>query len=112
EYIALTEPRAGVLSNLELKTLDEIIEFVCAQNTAKTISELSHNRAWDMVDFGEIIPYNSVFMILPTQVSLESMEWASSQAGAIEAERSKGNTVGGTDFGSIRRRVLEIHGHR
>ena len=104
------QPKIELLSKRELALLDEIIDFVCAQNTAKTISEFSHSRAWEMVDFGDEIPYNSVFMILPTQVSPESMEWGASQAGSIEAERSKGNPMGGTDFGAIRRRVLERHG--
>lgn len=112
EYVARVEPKIGLLGKRELALLDEVMDFVCARNTAKTISEFSHNRAWEMVDFGEEIPYNSVFVILPTQVSLEATEWGASQAGAIEAERSKGDAMGGADFGVIRRRVLEMRGAR
>ncbi|WP_162913996.1 Panacea domain-containing protein [Taklimakanibacter lacteus] len=112
EYVARAQPRTELFSKRELDLLDEVIDFVCARNTAKTISEFSHNRAWEMVEFGAEIPYNSVLLILPTQVSPEAIEWGASQVGAIEAERSKGDAMGGTDFGAIRRRVLERHGAR
>lgn len=107
EYIALQEPEAERLSSSERALMDEVIDFVCRNNSAKTISEFSHNRAWEIAEFGEVLPYNSVFQIFPTQVSPETMEWASAEVERIEAARSQGRALGSVSFGDFRRRVLE-----
>jgi hypothetical protein len=84
-----------------------VIEFVCLNNSAKTISEFSHNRAWEIAKFGDVIPYNSVFSIFPTQVSLEAMDWARDEVEKLEAEGSLTDTVGSVTFADFRSRVLE-----
>lgn len=89
----------------EKALVDEVIEFVCDQNTAKTISEFSHNRAWEMAEFGEILPYASAFYMFPSEVSPEAFAWAEKEAKEIEAARSRGDTVGFVDFRTFRSRV-------
>ena len=110
EYIALRKPEADRLSVDELKLLDEVIDFVCRSNTAKTISDYSHNRAWEMAEFGDVLPYHSVFHLFPTQVSQEAMDWASGEVKKIETERSHHEAVGGTPFRDFRNRILETRG--
>jgi hypothetical protein len=107
EYIAVESPETNRFSNIEKELLDEVIEFVCFNNSAKTISEYSHNRAWEIAEFGDILPYTSVFHIFPTQVSPETMEWASAEVKKIEDQRSSGRALGSVPFGDLRRRVLE-----
>lgn len=106
EYVALQCPEIERLSAAETALLNDVIGFVCFANTAKTISEYSHNRAWELAEFGEVLPYNSVFHLFPTQVSLEALEWASAEADQIEAERSQGNALGDVDYAVFRRRFL------
>jgi hypothetical protein len=84
------------------------MDFVCVNNTAKTISEFSHNKAWEIADFGDVITYNSVFNLFPTQVSPETLEWASQEAKAIAAERSKKDPVETRVFGSLREKILAL----
>jgi hypothetical protein len=110
EYIPLKKPETNRLNESELSLLNDVIEFVCRNNTAKTISDYSHNRAWDLAEFGEVLPYHSVFHLFPTQVSQEAMEWASGEVKQIEAERSHDKAVGGTAFRDFRNRVLETRG--
>lgn len=107
EYIAVESPEIDRLSKIERELLDDVIEFVCLNNSAKTISEYSHNRAWEIAEFGEVLPYNSVFSIFPTQVSPEALEWAKAEVDALEAEGSLKDTVGGVTFADFRNRVLE-----
>lgn len=107
EYIAKESPEPNRLNANEEHLLDEVLDFVCRQNTAKTISDFSHNRAWEMAEYGDILPYHSVFHLFPTQVSQEAMEWASGEVAKLEGERSNDKAVGGTAFRDFRGRVLE-----
>jgi hypothetical protein len=106
EYVALRPPDIERLSESERSLLDEVIEFVCRNNTAKTISDYSHNRAWEMAEFGDVLPYHSVFHLFPTQVSQEAMDWASGEVRKI-AEGPRREALGGTPFRDFRSRVLE-----
>jgi hypothetical protein len=107
EYHARRQADPGRLSEREKGVVDAVIDFVCNENSAKTISELSHNRAWDLAEFGEPLPYVSVFQIFPTQVSPEAMEWGEKQVGEIAAERSRSNPLDYVSFASFRSRVLQ-----
>ncbi len=108
EFIAKEHPDLARLSNDEVALLDEVIEFVCNENTAKTISEYSHNAAWEIAAFGEELPYNSVYHIFPTQVSLEAFEWGAEQVADIEAyKRSRGGTLEGRSLRDVLRGIRE-----
>lgn len=106
-YVPLRDPDVSQIPESERSLLDDAIEFVCNQNTAKTISEFSHNKAWEMVTMGEEIPYQSAFSLFPLEVSLEATDWASSVAPEIEAERSKRPELGYESFAAFRSRVQE-----
>ena len=110
EYIPLESPDIDRLSRIEQEVLDEVINFVCFDNTAQTISEFSHNQAWETVGFGEVLPYYSAFSLFPTQVSLETLEWAEGETAKIEAERSKEGALEYKDFSDFRRSVLAALG--
>jgi hypothetical protein len=107
EYIARESPEIGRLNKAELYLLDEVIEFVCFSNTAKTISDFSHNRAWELAEYGDVLKYNSVFHIFPTEVSLDTMEWATAEIKEIEARRQSGEAVGRIPFRALREKVME-----
>nr|WP_306267658.1 Panacea domain-containing protein [Pararhizobium sp. IMCC3301] len=107
EYIPLVEPEIDRLNKVERLMLDEMIEFVCRNNTAKTISQFSHNRAWEIADFGEELPYHSALHIFPSEVSPDALDWAAGEAEEIEAERSKADSLGFTDYATFRARVLQ-----
>jgi hypothetical protein len=59
DFIALRKPDPSALSNEEVDLLTTVIDFVCAR-TAREISELSHNLAWEAVSMGGTIPYFTV----------------------------------------------------
>jgi hypothetical protein len=106
EYIAVESAETHRFSNIEKKLLDEVIEFVCFNNSAKTISEFSHNRAWEIAEFGDVLPYNSIFHVFPSEVSPETMEWATAEVEKLEDQRSSGRALGSISFGDFRSRVL------
>jgi hypothetical protein len=107
EFHALAEPGTERFNEDELLLVDEVIEFVCKNNSARTISEFSHNRAWEMAEFGEVLPYVSAFYMLPSQVSKEAFDWVESEVTGIEAAESRADTVDLEDYRAFRSRLLE-----
>lgn len=61
------------LDDEERAILTEVTEWVCRNNSAKSISEFSHNIVWEMVEFGEDIPYHLAIHLVPTDVSEEAL---------------------------------------
>jgi hypothetical protein len=106
EYLPRRQPNLACLAPDEVALLDEVIDFVCRNNTAKDISELRHSRAWEITALGEEIPYHTAFLIFPSVVSEEAMEWAEGEAQDIEDQRSKSNPVGYTSLADFRGRIL------
>jgi hypothetical protein len=88
-YLPEREPDLSIFTEGEISLVTDVIDFIANHNTAKTISEFSHNRAWEMAEFGAEIPYHTAFALFPSQVSHEAIEWAASVAGEVEAERSQ-----------------------
>jgi hypothetical protein len=107
EYVPLVEADISRLSKEEIILLDQVIDFVCSENTAKTISEYSHQAPWEMVEFGEEIPYHSAFLLYPSEVSLEALEWAEAEAKNIVDQGARSEQVVYTDGSVFRRRLLE-----
>jgi hypothetical protein len=98
-------PNLSALSEEEKQLISDVTDFVANQNTAKTISELSHTQAWEMAEFGAELPYYSAFALFPTIVSSETIEWAKSMVDEIEAERSKRPAVAHKELRDLRSRV-------
>lgn len=110
EFIALEQPEMERLSNTEIELLDEVIEFVCLGNSARTISEYSHNKAWEIAGFGDVLPYHSAYHLFPSEVSLETLNWAESEAKKIEVQGRESGVLETTSFENFRDRVLEASG--
>jgi hypothetical protein len=102
-YIATDNVDVSHFSDQQTALVSDIIQFVCYNNTAKTISELSHDKAWQNVEFGAVIPYHSAYSLFPSIVSEETMEWAEKEVRALETEtpgRSKVASAPVRDFRS------------
>lgn len=106
QYTASREADLSRFSSEEISIIDKVIEFVC-ENSAKTISEFSHAAPWEMVEFGDEMPYHGALHLIPTQVSLEAMEWASAEAAQVVDTRARSKVVDFADFATFRGRVLQ-----
>ena len=107
EYRSKKRHDAGSLTNLQTDLLNEIVDFVCNQNSAKTISELSHNRAWEMVDFGQIITYKSAIHMFPIDVSSDTMDWAGKEVARLADKNSEIGALDYKLFSDLRNGILE-----
>ncbi len=58
--VALRPPDVSMFSADELKTVDYWIEHIDKEHTATTISEQSHDYAWDIAPMGEVLPLYAI----------------------------------------------------
>lgn len=69
-------PKSNLLSAHEQDLLDAVIDFVCGM-TANEISDLSHQAPWENVKLGDIISYESAFLLIPpNEITQELKDWA------------------------------------
>lgn len=106
EYMALANEQSGVLNDEERGLLNEVIAFVCHQNSARTISEFSHKLPWELAEFGEEIPYDTALLLYPTQPSPEAFEKVSEGFAEIETARQSASAVDLPVLSAFRSRVL------
>lgn len=107
QFSPKAQPKLSHLCKEQTDLLDEVIDFVCRNNSAKSISEFSHNAAWEVAEFGDVLPYSSVFMIFPTDVSDDALDWAEGEGNKIAAEKQGKTSMGAVTYADFRSRVLE-----
>lgn len=108
-YVALADPERGRLAVEEVALLDEVTDFVCNRNSARTISEFSHQLPWELAEFGEVIGYETALMLLPSEPSVAAFSIVSAEARAIEDSRSRGDAVARSTYRDFRSRVQSAH---
>lgn len=82
EYIALVEPDLSCFSAEEIATVDYVIDKICREHTARSISEHSHDSAWQIAENGEEIPYHAVLASREGEVTAADIKWAYQQIAA------------------------------
>ena len=63
------------LADSEVLIIKEVADFIRGVS-AREISELSHNAAWDIAEMGEVLPYFTALQILPVEITDSDMTWA------------------------------------
>lgn len=67
------------LSASEVELVKEVADFVRGKS-AKEISAISHNAAWESVDLGQPIPYFTAFRLVPPETDESDRQWAAQAA--------------------------------
>ena len=75
EFIVHRPASADFLPSDEHAIVEEMIKFVCEENTATSISDASHDHIWKAADDGEEIPHFTVFA-RPGKITSDDREWA------------------------------------
>jgi len=105
-YVALVDEPAGILTNEETAILDDVIDFVCRRNTAKSISDYSHKLPWELAEMGDVIEYHTAILLFPNEPSPKAFELAKEGAKEVEASQSAGNAVAVASLADFRDRLL------
>jgi Protein of unknown function (DUF4065) len=89
QFWALTEPELRELSAEQVATLATYTRAVCDHHTAVSISDVTHNLAWELADVEEEIPFAAFMAAVgasrPTPAELAEIE---AQLGSQDAHLS------------------------
>jgi len=92
-FTSLAAVPASRLSESERALLGEVIEFVCRNNPAKSISDFSHARAWDAACLGQVMSYDTAMNIVAAELADDDLSWAITKAANVANEESRGAPV-------------------
>jgi hypothetical protein len=76
KFFATDEPDISAFSPEEIAIVDRIIDDVCYEHTARSISDLSHDITWRMHEIGEEMPLYRSHVMRLGQVTDEDIAWA------------------------------------
>ncbi|MCW4462215.1 Panacea domain-containing protein [Sphingomonas sp. BT-65] len=75
EHVWLQKPDLSTFSADEVDILNEAIDWVCELHTARSISELSHDKLWENAEIGEQIPVGAA-VVVPDDLDGTDIAWA------------------------------------
>lgn len=78
-YVISAQRSLARLSKAEISLLRDVADFVRGRS-AKEISEISHNAAWEAAELGEVIPYTTALRLAPVEVKDSDRAWAKETA--------------------------------
>lgn len=91
-YETLQPAPSDSFSESERRLMDDVIEFVCRNNTARSISDFSHTRVWEATENGAVMPYFTALNMLPVEIEDAAINWAREEAEKLVTAQS-GNTA-------------------
>lgn len=82
DFISARSPNTENFDETELSLINNVINFAC-DRTAKELSELSHEYAWQSAKIGEVLPYFTALQMFPVEVKEEDIMWGAQEAEEI-----------------------------
>ena len=79
QYVSLRRPDISRFKAEEVAIVEENIDAICLNHTARSISKASHGLAWQSARIGEELPYYTVFSHFVREITPEDLQWASQQ---------------------------------
>jgi hypothetical protein len=79
-FKALRAPDVSIIDPEDIKTVDSWIEHIDKDHTAASISDESHDHAWEIAAMGEEIPYQAFFATRICDPDDEEAAWAAERA--------------------------------
>jgi hypothetical protein len=83
EYVSLKRPDISKFSANEISLVDAVIDVVCRNHTASSISAASHDYIWHIADIGEELPYATAFVSEFGDIGADDMKWAKKEISKI-----------------------------
>lgn len=76
DFLSLVEPDTSRISKEEIEVASFLIDCVCKNHTANSISEMTHDIVWKAAKVGEEIPLEALLAAQPGEVTDKHMKWA------------------------------------
>jgi len=89
QFFALTKPDISMFSAAQISLVDSIIDAICSNHTAASISNLSHDLIWEAAEIGEEIPMApAAFGGNFGEIDEDDIVWARAEIDRIEEIRA------------------------
>ncbi len=85
EYIPLVSANLDLFTANEISIVDDVANDIALNFTAVGISDLSHDRIWEMANIGEEIPYEAIFAVRLGEIDEKDIQWAENILEALPA---------------------------
>lgn len=76
DFIAMTKPDFSVFTSEEISIVDDVLQEVCYNHTATSISLATHDDIWKLAEIGEEIPLETAFASKLGDISEDDVKWA------------------------------------
>jgi hypothetical protein len=80
QFTALRPADASFLSDAERQTVEFWINHIDQEHTATSISEESHDYAWEIAEMGEVVPYYAILSERVRDPNDAELAWAAKRA--------------------------------
>lgn len=85
EFMATADASLEGLTAKEVDVIHRMVSWIAHNHTATSISERSHDRIWELADYNDPIPYETVFAARLDEVTPADFAWLDSQMGLADA---------------------------
>jgi len=79
QLIGKGAPDTSLFTDKQLRTIDNVVEQICEDHTAQSISDKSHGEIWRIAADGEPLPFEAVLVENLAPISDEDIEWAKAE---------------------------------
>lgn len=76
EYVAKVDANVSELTDKQLRLIDSVIQSVCDDHTATSISDRSHQEIWEMAAMYEPLPVETALVSRLLPITDEDLAWA------------------------------------
>ena len=85
QFVALIPPDISIFSAAQISVVDTVLEAICSNHTAASISRVSHDLIWELAEIGEEIPLAAAaFGGGIGELDEDDMAWARKEVDRIE----------------------------
>ncbi len=91
QFFALTPADISIFSAEQISLVDSVLDHICSNHTAASISQRSHDLVWEVAAIGEEIPMAAAaFAGNVGEIDEHDMVWARAEVERIESVRALG----------------------
>lgn len=76
EFWSLREPDISNFDPNSIAIIDQMIDWICTEHTAQTISEETHDLLWESAEMGDVIPFGAALAFRSAEVTEDDLSWA------------------------------------
>ncbi|MDQ6435660.1 Panacea domain-containing protein [Mesorhizobium sp. LHD-90] len=84
EFWSLQEADITGFDPNAIAIIDKMIDWVCIDHTATSISDKTHNILWESAEMGEVIPLGAALAYRSAEITEEDIAWAYRELEAAE----------------------------